>query len=221
MANTDETLSLRFFAVPQWIPFSGLPMVLGASWPVFQALVMLDHRTENSSAHRPNPGNLLQFAVPMVDVCSMSGCSRQRVYQHLRKLASGQGLIVYSPGEKTKQTWPRFQVNRELLGQIYLAVAPRLRQVHGGCQDCVAIQDGRKWYGFRSPTSRALTWAQAKTLLNARHWKPVDPDPDQIAEMIGWRRTAGGVFSPLREACGDVSERDNRCPEMRPSDVSD
>ncbi|MEN6544527.1 MAG: hypothetical protein ABFE07_00635, partial [Armatimonadia bacterium] len=170
-----------FFGAPDWLYFSGLPQVLRPAWRVFEAIVKLDHRKGDSDKYRVGEDGLW-FRVPMYDVFTMAAMTRPRVYAHVRHLVLC-GLIEYEPAEK-QCGWATFRVNRDKLSQLYMEIAPALKQVHGGTFGLfkpghVGLPSGFSIYGFKTGPQVIIDFKDLTTLKAraAEHKKPVDPKP--------------------------------------------
>lgn len=143
---------------PRWLGYSRLAEVMdgAATWPVLQALVMLDHQTMGLVKRRRDIDGLptgFGFAVPTADIAAHTGITEKTILQRAVPELLERGLLAHyevGRGGRAGYRWPQFALNPDTLIEVFISVASRLRIMHGGYADVgvdLIADEGLQIYG--------------------------------------------------------------------------
>ena len=128
------TAERQFDAMPRWLRWSGLAPVMGpTAWAIYQAVVMRDHQTMRLKQFRHYDG--LACEITQNDLARTTGLSTRSVRRHCVGLLRDGYLTRYREGRSAVPSW--FEINRDLLVQLFYYVGPILPARYGGLRDVV------------------------------------------------------------------------------------
>lgn len=144
--------------LPRWLRWSGLPQVLGpTAWALYQALVITDHQTMGLPSRRHWDGR--GFEATHDELVAVTGYDRRTVRRHLARLVERGPLSRYQEGRGGRASW--FEINGDLLRQLYRYVGPILRPEHQGLRGCdlhASAEGGYVIYGFMGRYAIIAEW---------------------------------------------------------------